>query len=126
MFFLLPEQVGSTNPRLYYIENHGFLDESWAAAFRRRHLMDIVRKHLDKVEVLPMSPILLSKLLPKLADVDTNFDEVVEIITFDPALLETAADLQQRLFRPQIRSELSGRSHQAGRLSGGIFAGGHD
>jgi putative nucleotidyltransferase with HDIG domain len=29
---------------------------------------------------------LLPKLLPKLSDVDTNFDEVVEIIAFDPAL----------------------------------------
>ena len=48
--------------------------------------MDAIRKHLDKVEVLPMSPTLLPKLLPKLSDVDTNFDEVVEIIAFDPAL----------------------------------------
>jgi putative nucleotidyltransferase with HDIG domain len=60
--------------------------ESLGAAFRREHLMDIIRKYLDKVEVLPMSPILLTKLLPKLSDVDTNFDEVVEIIAFDPAL----------------------------------------
>jgi len=48
--------------------------------------MDNIRKHLDKVEVLPLSPTLLPKLLPKLSDVDTNFDEVVEIIAFDPAL----------------------------------------
>ena len=48
--------------------------------------MDDIRKHLDKVEVLPLSPTLLPKLLPKLSDVDTNFDEVVEIIAFDPAL----------------------------------------
>jgi putative nucleotidyltransferase with HDIG domain len=48
--------------------------------------MDKVRKHLDKVEVLPPSPTLLPKLLPKLSDVDTNFDEVVEIIALDPAL----------------------------------------
>ena len=48
--------------------------------------MDHVRKHLAKVEVLPPSPTLLPKLLPKLSDVDTNFDEVVEIIAIDPAL----------------------------------------
>jgi len=48
--------------------------------------MDIIRKHLEKVDVLPLSPTLLPKLLPKLSDVDTNFDEVVEIIAFDPSL----------------------------------------
>jgi putative nucleotidyltransferase with HDIG domain len=48
--------------------------------------MDIIQKHLDKVDVLPLSPTLLPKLLPKLSDVDTNFDEVVEIIAFDPSL----------------------------------------
>ena len=48
--------------------------------------MDKIRKHLDKVEVLPPSPALLPKLLPKLSDVDTNFDEVVQIIALDPAL----------------------------------------
>jgi putative nucleotidyltransferase with HDIG domain len=48
--------------------------------------MDKIRTLLDKVEVLPLSPALLPKLLPKLSDVDTNFDEVVEIIAFDPAL----------------------------------------
>jgi putative nucleotidyltransferase with HDIG domain len=48
--------------------------------------MEKIRKLLDKVEVLPLSPTLLPKLLPKLSDVDTNFDEVVEIIAFDPAL----------------------------------------
>jgi len=48
--------------------------------------MDNIRKRLDKVDVLPLSPTLLPKLLPKLSDVDTNFDEVVEIIAFDPAL----------------------------------------
>ena len=48
--------------------------------------MDIIHKLLDSVDVLPMSPTLLPKLLPKLSDVDTNFDEVVEIIAFDPSL----------------------------------------
>jgi putative nucleotidyltransferase with HDIG domain len=48
--------------------------------------METIRKHLEKVEVLPLSPTLLPKLLPKLSDVDTNFDEVVEIIAVDPAL----------------------------------------
>lgn len=48
--------------------------------------MDKIRKLLDTVEVLPLSPTLLPKLLPKLSDVDTNFDEVVEIIAYDPAL----------------------------------------
>ena len=48
--------------------------------------MDQIRKLLDKVEMLPLSPALLPKLLPKLSDVDSNFDEVVEIIAFDPGL----------------------------------------
>ncbi len=48
--------------------------------------MDKIRQLLDKVDVLPLSPALLPKLLPKLSDVDTNFDEVVEIIAFDPSL----------------------------------------
>lgn len=48
--------------------------------------MEKIRKLLDQVEVLPLSPALLPKLLPKLSDVDTNFDEVVEIIAYDPAL----------------------------------------
>ena len=48
--------------------------------------MHNARKYLDKVDMLPMSPTLLPKLLPKLSDLDTNFDEVVEIIGFDPAL----------------------------------------
>jgi putative nucleotidyltransferase with HDIG domain len=47
---------------------------------------NIIRKHLSKVEVLPLSPVLLPKLLPKLSDVDANFDEVVELIALDPAL----------------------------------------
>jgi len=46
----------------------------------------IVRDHLSKVEVLPLSPVLLPRLLPKLSDVDTNFDEVVELIALDPSL----------------------------------------
>lgn len=46
----------------------------------------VIRQHLKKVDVLPLSPALLPKLLPKLSDVDTNFDEVVEIIALDPSL----------------------------------------
>jgi putative nucleotidyltransferase with HDIG domain len=57
-----------------------------AVARGRKLFMDKIRKLLDKIEVLPLSPTLLPKLLPKLSDVDTNFDEVVEIIAFDPAL----------------------------------------
>jgi putative nucleotidyltransferase with HDIG domain len=48
--------------------------------------MEQILKLLDRVEVLPLSPALLPKLLPKLSDVDTNFDEVVEIIAYDPSL----------------------------------------
>jgi len=48
--------------------------------------MEPIAKLLAKVEVLPLSPTLLPKLLPKLSDVDTNFDEVVEIIAYDPSL----------------------------------------
>jgi len=48
--------------------------------------MDRIQEHLKHVEVLPLSPTLLPKLLSKLSDVDANFDEVVEIIAFDPSL----------------------------------------
>ncbi len=41
---------------------------------------------LNQIETLPASPSLLPRLLPKLGDVDENFDEVVEIISLDPAL----------------------------------------
>ena len=60
--------------------------ESYARRAPRKSVMDKIRKLLDQVEVLPLSPALLPKLLPKLSDVDTNFDEVVEIIAMDPAL----------------------------------------
>jgi putative nucleotidyltransferase with HDIG domain len=46
----------------------------------------LIRQHLSKVDVLPPSPTLLPKLMLRLGDVDTNFDEVVEIIALDPAL----------------------------------------
>lgn len=49
-------------------------------------LMDTIEKILDRIEVLPASPSLLPKLLPKLADVDANFDEIVDIIMLDPGL----------------------------------------
>lgn len=48
--------------------------------------MDKICHYLDKIEVLPPSPTLLPKLLPKLSDLDANFDEVVGIIAVDPAL----------------------------------------
>ncbi len=48
--------------------------------------MDTIRQYLDKVDVLPLSPTLLPKLLPKLSDVDANFDEVVDLIALDPSL----------------------------------------
>jgi len=48
--------------------------------------MKEVQELFSKIEVLPPSPSLLPKLLPALADVNANFDEVVEIIELDPAL----------------------------------------
>ena len=48
--------------------------------------MEKIRLLLDKVEVLPLSPSLLPKLLPALSDVDTNFDEVVRVISMDQSL----------------------------------------
>jgi putative nucleotidyltransferase with HDIG domain len=60
--------------------------------------MDKIRKLLDQIEVLPMSPALLPKLLPKLSDVDTNFDEVVEIIAFDPALTAKLLQISNSAF----------------------------
>ena len=41
---------------------------------------------LDNVEILPAAPSLLAKLLPKLSDVDANYDEIVETIMLDPGL----------------------------------------
>ena len=48
--------------------------------------MEHIRVMLDKVEVLPMSPSLLPKLLPYLSDVNANFDEVVQIISIEQTL----------------------------------------
>ena len=48
--------------------------------------MDNIEQILEQIEVLPASPSLLPKLLPKLSDVDASFDEVVEIISLDPGL----------------------------------------
>ncbi|HEV2695088.1 MAG TPA: HDOD domain-containing protein [Verrucomicrobiae bacterium] len=48
--------------------------------------MDNIRALLDKVEILPMSPSLLPKLLPHLSDVNANFDEVVRIISIEQTL----------------------------------------
>ena len=48
--------------------------------------MDHIEQLLDQVEMLPASPSVLPKLLPKLADVDANFNEVVDIIALDPGL----------------------------------------
>jgi putative nucleotidyltransferase with HDIG domain len=48
--------------------------------------METIQNLLSRVEVLPLSPSLLPKLLPKLSDLDGNFDEVVEIIAIDPSL----------------------------------------
>ena len=48
--------------------------------------MEKIRKLLEKVEVLPLSPSLLPKLLPALSDVDTNFEEVVRVISMDQSL----------------------------------------
>jgi putative nucleotidyltransferase with HDIG domain len=40
----------------------------------------------SQIELLPPSPALLPKLLPALADVNANFDKVVDLIELDPAL----------------------------------------
>jgi len=48
--------------------------------------MQNIRAMLDKVEVLPVSPSMLPKLLPHLSDVDGNFDEVVRIISLEQSL----------------------------------------
>lgn len=77
--------------------------------------MDIIRKHLDKVEVLPLSPTLLPKLLPKLSDVDTNFDEVVEIIAFDPALTSKLLHICNSAYFGQ-ESEVSSVSEAVSRV----------
>jgi putative nucleotidyltransferase with HDIG domain len=48
--------------------------------------MDNIRAMLQQVEVLPVSPSLLPKLLPYLSDVNANFDEVVQIISVEQTL----------------------------------------
>lgn len=48
--------------------------------------METIDQLLDKVEMLPPSPALLSKLMLSINDVDANFDEVVNFIEVDPAL----------------------------------------
>jgi putative nucleotidyltransferase with HDIG domain len=48
--------------------------------------MENIRNILDKVDVLPLSPSLLPKLLPQLSDVNANFDEVVRIISLEQTL----------------------------------------
>ncbi len=48
--------------------------------------MKEVQKLFSKIEFLPPSPSLLPKLLPALADVNANFDQVVNMIELDPAL----------------------------------------
>jgi putative nucleotidyltransferase with HDIG domain len=77
--------------------------------------MDNIRKHLDRVEVLPLSPTLLPKLLPKLSDVDTNFDEVVEIIAFDPALTSKLLHICNSAYFGQ-ESEVSSVSEAVSRV----------
>jgi putative nucleotidyltransferase with HDIG domain len=48
--------------------------------------MENIRNILDKVDVLPLSPSLLAKLLRQLSDVNANFDEVVRIISLEQTL----------------------------------------
>ena len=48
--------------------------------------MDNIQKLFASIEILPPSPSLLPKLLPAMADVNSNFDEVVDMISLDPAL----------------------------------------
>jgi putative nucleotidyltransferase with HDIG domain len=48
--------------------------------------MDDISKFLDRIEVLPPAPPLMPRLLSALADVDANFNEVVEMIVLDPSL----------------------------------------
>jgi putative nucleotidyltransferase with HDIG domain len=48
--------------------------------------MDNLKVMLDKMETLPMSPSLLTKLLPQLSDVNGNFEEVVRIISLEQTL----------------------------------------
>jgi len=48
--------------------------------------MDNIRAILDRVEVLPVSPSLLPKLLPYLSDVNANFEDVVQIISIEQTL----------------------------------------
>jgi putative nucleotidyltransferase with HDIG domain len=77
--------------------------------------MDNIRKHLDKVDVLPLSPTLLPKLLPKLSDVDTNFDEVVEIIALDPSLTSKLLQICNSAYFGQ-ESEVSSVSEAVSRV----------
>jgi len=77
--------------------------------------MEKIRKLLDQVEVLPLSPTLLPKLLPKLSDVDTNFDEVVEIIAHDPSLTSKLLQICNSAYFGQ-ESEVSSVSEAVNRV----------
>lgn len=48
--------------------------------------MEKIQEILKKIEVLPASPVLLSRLLPTLADVNANFDDVVKMISMEQTL----------------------------------------
>ena len=48
--------------------------------------MKDIRELFAKLEFLPPSPSLIPKLLPALADLNSNFDEIVNLIELDPAL----------------------------------------
>ncbi|MDR3460418.1 MAG: HDOD domain-containing protein [Verrucomicrobiae bacterium] len=48
--------------------------------------MENIRAILERVEVLPMSPSLLPRLLPYLSDVNANFEEVVGLISIEQTL----------------------------------------
>lgn len=48
--------------------------------------------YINRVQHLPPAPVVLPKLLPLLANVDTDSSQIVEVITYDPSL--TASVLQ--------------------------------
>jgi putative nucleotidyltransferase with HDIG domain len=49
-------------------------------------LTDEIKKFLDTVEILPPSPAVLPKLAKALANIETDVQEVVDVIRFDPSL----------------------------------------
>lgn len=60
--------------------------------------MNKADKFLKNTEILPPTPVLLTKLLSALSDVDSNFDEVVQLISLDQSLTAKLLQISNSAF----------------------------